>query len=88
MVLENEKTVVIVREAVEPVYVVRPATSYEWAYYAYHVGNRHQPVMIEETELVFPRNSAVRSLLEQLGVGFAADDRCFTAALANVGHSH
>jgi len=88
MVLEPERTIVCVAEAVEPVYVIRPKTPQEWAYYAYHVGNRHQQVMIGETELIFLQNPAVRSLLEQLHVEFATDRRPFTAALANVGHSH
>ena len=88
MILETERTVVKVVEAPEPVYVVRPQSSYEWAYYAYHVGNRHQQVMIGATELIFLQNPAVRSLLEQLHVPFETAERPFTAALANVGHSH
>ena len=88
MVLEPERTIVRVREATEPVYIVRPRTTREWAYYAYHVGNRHQEVMIGETELIFLQNPAVRSLLEQLHVHFETGERPFTAALVNVGHSH
>jgi urease accessory protein len=88
LVLDPEKTIVRVREAPEPVYIVRPKTPHDWAYYAYHVGNRHQQVMIGETELVFLQNPAVRSLLEQLHVHFESDERPFTAALANVGHAH
>lgn len=88
LVLEAEKTVVVIQEAAEPVYVVRPRTVREWAFYAYHVGNRHQQVMIGETELIFLQNPAVLSLLEQLHVPFETDRRPFTAALANVGHSH
>src|SRR5262245_38087689 len=88
MILEPERTIVRVREATEPVYVVRPHTPQEWAYYAYHVGNRHQQVMIGESELIFLQNPAVRSLLEQLHVPFENAQRPFTAALANVGHSH
>jgi len=88
MVLEPERTIVRVREAAEPVYIVRPRTTREWAYYAYHVGNRHQEVMIGETELIFLQNPAVRSLLEQLHVHFETGERPFTAALVNVGHSH
>jgi urease accessory protein len=88
LVLEPEKTIVRVREAPEPVYIVRPKTPHDWAYYAYHVGNRHQQVMIGETELIFLQNPAVRSLLEQLHVDFDLDERPFTAALANVGHAH
>src|SRR5262245_58634149 len=87
MVLENEKTVIAIEEAMEPVYIVRPRTSPEWAYYAYHVGNRHQQVMIGETELIFPQNPAVRSLLEQMQVQFETDTRPFTATLAS-GHTH
>ena len=88
MILEPERTTVRICEAPEPVYVVRPKTPHDWAYYAYHVGNRHQQVMIGETELVFLQNPAVRSLLEQLHVPFETDRRPFTAALANVGHGH
>jgi urease accessory protein len=85
-VLTAEKTVVAVREAEERVYVVRPKRPQDWAFYAYHVGNRHQSVMIGETELVFLESPAVRSLLDQLHAEYTSDSRPFTAAL--VGHSH
>src|SRR2546427_2923385 len=49
LVLAPEHTIVTVREAVEPVFVIRPKTPQEWAYYAYQVGNRHQSVMIKES---------------------------------------
>ena len=88
LILDAERTIVRVRETPEPVYIVRPGTNQEWAYYAYHVGNRHQQVMIGETELIFLANPAVRSLLEQLHVPFETGKRPFTAALASVGHSH
>ena len=87
LVLPAEQTVVTVREAPEAVYVVQPKTPQQWAFYAYHVGNRHQQVMIGETELIFLQNPAVRSLLEQLHIHFHTDTRPFTAALANV-HEH
>src|SRR5437868_2868547 len=56
LVLDAAKTVIVVQEAPEPVYVIRPKTPQEWAYYAYQVGNRHQPVMIGESELICPQN--------------------------------
>ena len=87
-VLDPEKAIVAVQEAVQPVYVIRPRTSQEWAYYAYHVGNRHQAVMIGESELIVLQNPAVRSLLDQLHVQYTTGARPFTAALANIGHSH
>lgn len=86
-ILDPEQTIVRILEAPEHVYVVRPGKPQEWAYYAYHVGNRHQHVMIGEAELIFLQSPAVRSLLEQLHVQFETGERPFTAALANVGHS-
>jgi urease accessory protein len=86
-VLNEEKVVVVVREALEPVYIIRPATPQEWAFYAYHVGNRHQQVMIGETELIFLQSPAVRSLLEQFRVRYTSGERPFTGALATV-HTH
>ena len=88
MIIEPERTIVKINEAFEPVYVVLPKTPQDWAYYAYHVGNRHQEVMIGETELIFLQNPAVRSLLEQLHTHFETGKRPFTAALASVDHSH
>jgi urease accessory protein UreE len=88
LILESERTIVRIQEAREPVYIVRPKTPQDWAYYAYHVGNRHQQVMIGEAELIFLQNPAVRSLLEQLHAHFETGERAFTAALVNVGHSH
>ncbi len=88
LVLDAERTIIEINEAAEPVYVVRPMSPQDWAYYAYHVGNRHQEVMIGETELIFLQNPAVRSLLEQLHAHFETAERPFTAALVNVGHFH
>jgi urease accessory protein len=88
LVLTEAQTIVAVQEAVEAVYVVRPRTPQEWAYYAYHVGNRHQTVMIGETELIFLQHPAIRSLLDQLHVTYTSDARPFTAVLATSGHSH
>ena len=88
LVLDSSETVIVVQEAVESVYVIKPKNPQEWAYYAYQVGNRHQSIMIGESELICPQNAAVRSLLDQLHVSYTIDSRPFTAALAMVSHSH
>jgi urease accessory protein UreE len=88
LVLATERVIVTVREAAEPVYVISPTTPQEWAYFAYQIGNRHQSVMIGDTELIFLQTAAVRGLLDQLRVQYTSDTRPFTAALAHVGHSH
>jgi urease accessory protein UreE len=87
-ILDAELTIVKVREAYEPVFIVRPETPQRWAFYAYHVGNRHQAVMIGDVELILLQNPAVRSLLEQLDVPYTADSRSFTGSLVHSGHSH
>lgn len=84
--LSQEGVAVIVREAAEPVYVVTPQTPQDWAYYAYHVGNLHQSVMIGPAELVFLQNAAVKNLLDQLQVPYQTGLRPFRAALT--GHNH
>src|SRR5687767_6914157 len=57
-VLNPEQTIVAVQEAIEPVYIIAPQTPQQWAYFAYHVGNRHQSVMIGESELIVLQNPA------------------------------
>ena len=88
LVLPSERLLVVVQEAEERVYLIRPKNPQEWAFYAYHVGNRHQPVMIGETELIFPETPAVRSLLDQLHAEYATGARAFNAAVVGSGHSH
>ena len=84
--LPDDGVAVMVREADEPVYVVTPQTPQDWAFYAYHVGNRHQSVMIGTTELVFLQNAAIKSLLDQLRVPYEVSVRAFRAALVSQGH--
>src|ERR1051325_12178659 len=50
-VLDAERLVVTVRERAEAVFVVEPRRAGEWALFAYHIGNRHQPVMITDRAL-------------------------------------
>src|SRR5262245_32544652 len=45
-VFEAPPVVVRVAEAAEAVLVIRPQTSQDWALFAYHIGNSHQPIML------------------------------------------
>src|SRR5213593_3433871 len=47
-VLDDARLVVTVIERPETVFVIEPRNSPEWALFAYHIGNRHQPVMITD----------------------------------------
>ncbi len=86
LLLEEERVVVVVREAAEAVYVVRPRSEQEWAYFAYQIGNRHQKLMIGDKELVCLQDRAVRRLFEQLHVEYREDERPFTPATVASGH--
>jgi urease accessory protein len=85
-VLEKEETIVKVREALEPVYVIRPESTGDWAFYSYHAGNRHLAIMIGDEELILLQSPASRSLLEQLHAAYTADSRPFSGTLVNPGH--
>jgi urease accessory protein UreE len=87
-VLDAVRTVVEVRDAVEPVFVIEPRTAQEWASYAYQIGNRHQLLMIGERELICPQQPGVERILEQLRIPYTAASRRFTAAMRTAPHAH
>ena len=89
LILEAEHVVIMIREADEAVYVVRPGSNQEWAYLSYQIGNRHQQLMISDTELICLRDPAVLSLFDQLNTEFDEDKRPFTPTTVASGvHKH
>src|SRR5262245_37233554 len=54
IVLDEAKAIVAVVERPEPVFVIEPGTPDEWATFAYHIGNNHQPIMVSDGVLVCP----------------------------------
>jgi urease accessory protein len=54
LVLDEAKTVAVVVERPEPVLLMEPRTPQEWGLFAYHIGNRHLPLMITEAGIVCP----------------------------------
>ena len=59
----------------------------EWALFAYHIGNRHQPVMITDRALVCPDVPGVEQLLQQHHMPYARATLPFTPA-ATVADTH
>ena len=86
-VLDAERLVVVVVERAEPVFVVEPRSAPEWALFAYHIGNRHQPVMITERALVCPDAPGVEQLLSQHQMPYARGTMPFTPAMVAT-HRH
>jgi urease accessory protein len=88
LVLDAEALIVVVAERPESVFVVEPRTASEWALFAYHIGNRHQPVMITERGLVCPDVPGVELLLQQHKMPYARATLPFTPAATVAGHQH
>ena len=86
--LDDERLVVAIVERAEPVFVIEPRTAPEWALFAYHIGNRHQPVMITERSLVCPDVPGVEQLLQQHHMPYARATLPFTPAATVAGHQH
>jgi urease accessory protein len=87
-VLDQERLVVAVVERAEPVFVIEPGSAPEWALFAYHIGNRHQPVMITDRWLVCPDVPGVEQLLQQHHMSYARATLPFTPAATVAGHQH
>ena len=78
----------IVRERAEPIFVVEPRSTAEWALFAYHIGNRHQAVMITDRALVCLDVPGVEQLLEQHHMPYTRTTAPFTPVAATAGHHH
>jgi urease accessory protein len=88
LVADQAKTVVVVVERPEPVFLVEPRTPQEWGLFAYHIGNRHQPLMITQSGIVCPDVAGVEQLFEQQRIPFIRTTLPFTPATAVASHHH
>ena len=86
LVIDEAKTIVVVVERPEPVFVIEPRTPQEWGLFAYHIGNRHQPLMITETGLLCPDEAGVEQLLQQQSIPFTHTTRPFTPVTSGGSH--
>ena len=87
-VLDAERVVITVRERDEAVFVIEPRSASEWALFAYHIGNRHQPVMITDRTLVCPDLPGVEQLLQQHHMPYSRANGPFTPVAAGSAHHH
>jgi urease accessory protein len=87
-VFDEERLVVSLVERREAVFVIAPRSPREWALFAYHIGNRHQPMMITDNGLVCPDAPGVEQLLQQHGMTYVRATLPFTPAAALANHQH
>ena len=85
---DEGRTVIVVVERPEPVFVIVPDTPQEWGLFAYHIGNRHQPLMITERGIVCPDEPGVGRLLEQQHIPYTRATLPFTPATGAAPHHH
>jgi len=88
LVLDGERLIVAIVERPERVFVVEPATPHDWGLFAYHIGNRHQPLMITAGALVCPDVPGVEQLLQQHRMPYTRAMMAFTPAATVAGHQH
>jgi urease accessory protein len=87
-VIDEARLVVAVAERAEPVFVIEPRSAPECALFAYHIGNRHQPLMITARSLVCPELPGVEQLLQQHRMPYVRATLPFTPAATVAGHHH
>ena len=87
-ILNDARIVVRVVERPDAVFIVEPRTPQEWGLFAYHIGNRHHPLMITAEGIVCPDAPGVELLLQQQRMPYVRALLPFTPATAVVGHQH
>ena len=87
-IVDQSRLVITLVERPEPVFVIEPRSAPEWALFAYHIGNRHQPVMITDRSLVCPDVPGVEPLLQQHHMPYARATMPFTPAATVAAHQH
>jgi urease accessory protein len=87
-VFDEPGRVVRVVEQAEPVFVIRPRTAREGAFFTYHIGNSHQPLMLVDAEIVCPDVPGMEQVLSYHGMPFIREHRPFTPVGQTPDHRH
>ena len=88
LLLDDPPVLIVIVEAAEPVFVVRPHTPAEWGLYAYYIGNNHQPIMIADDGIVCADVMGMEQVLEHHAIPFVREMRVFTPVAATADHRH
>jgi urease accessory protein len=87
-VLDQIATVVTVVEMPEAVFVVAPRTPSEWALFAYHIGNCHQPLMVTDEALICADLPGMKEVLDYHRIPFTCRVQPFTPVVDAAAHTH
>ena len=87
-VLDPISTVVTVLEMPEAVFVVAPRTPSEWALFAYHIGNGHQPMMVTDEAIICADLPGMKETLDYHRIPFTRRVQPFTPVVDAPAHTH
>ena len=87
-VLDPITTVVAVLERPEAVFVIEPGTTSEWALFAYHIGNCHQPLMLTDRAIVCADLPGMKEALDYHHIPFTRHVQPFTPVVDIAAHTH
>jgi len=87
-VFDGPPLVVVVVERAESVFVIRPDTGHDFALFAYHIGNSHQPLMLADAAIVCPDAPGMEQVLVYHGIPFSRELRPFTPIGHIPDHQH
>jgi urease accessory protein len=87
-VLADDAESVLVRAALEPVSVASTLDGLLLTRAAYHLGNRHVPLQIDERRLVYQHDHVLDAMLRELGLEVRADRLAFQPELGAYAHAH
>ena len=87
-ILDPISTVVTVVERPEAVFVIEPRTPSQWALFAYHIGNCHQPLMVTDEAIVCADLPGMREALQYHRIPFTERTQPFTPVVDAAAHTH
>jgi len=88
LLLETLAIVVTVVERPEAVFVIEPGSASEWALYAYHIGNCHQPLMLTPEAIVCADLPGMEETLDYHRIPFSRRSQPFTPVVDGAPHTH
>lgn len=92
----TENEVILVRAAVETVFVITPLDMKNWGKVCYNIGNMHKKAYLTDTEVLVPFDPVLEQILKKTGAPYQIEDRRIIGESANVsakehavhGHHH
>jgi urease accessory protein UreE len=88
LLLETLAIVVTVVERPEAVFVIEPGSPSEWALFAYHIGNCHQPLMLTDEAIVCADLPGMEETLDYHRIPFTRRIQPFTPIADGAAQTH